>query len=129
MEHRCADGVPRVRVHAMCLPDSRVGMSSLKPQGGTGHVGQHDGHGRRLARALRDARRRRAVATGRLEPPVPSSSLTLKGTPMNIRTMADPDLMGDEIFQHQHGDWEQNYRDEVPRCTHPRWVDTSPSAT
>jgi ribosomal protein S18 acetylase RimI-like enzyme len=60
---------------------------------------------------------------------------------MNIRTMADPDLptlismtietfrpfyegyvhdlMGDEVFAHQHGDWEQDYRDEVPTLHAP----------
>ena len=29
------------------------------------------------------------------------------------------DLMGDEIFEHQHGDWEQDYRDEVPTLHDP----------
>ncbi len=23
-------------------------------------------------------------------------------------------LLGDEVFSHQHGQWEQDYRDEVP---------------
>ena len=29
------------------------------------------------------------------------------------------DLMGEEIFEHQHGDWEQDYRDEVPTLHDP----------
>lgn len=29
------------------------------------------------------------------------------------------DLMGDELFEHQHGDWEQDYREEVPRLHAP----------
>jgi ribosomal protein S18 acetylase RimI-like enzyme len=28
-------------------------------------------------------------------------------------------LLGDEIFQHQHGQWEQDYRDEVPTLHNP----------
>ena len=29
------------------------------------------------------------------------------------------DLFGDEIFEHQHGTWEQDYRDEVPTLHSP----------
>lgn len=29
------------------------------------------------------------------------------------------DLMGDELFEHQHGTWEQDYRDEVPTLHYP----------
>jgi ribosomal protein S18 acetylase RimI-like enzyme len=28
-------------------------------------------------------------------------------------------LLGDEVFQHQHGQWEQDYRDEVPTLHDP----------
>jgi len=60
---------------------------------------------------------------------------------MNIRTMVDPDLprlisltietfrpfyedyvhhlMGDEVFEHQHGHWQQDYRDELPALHDP----------
>lgn len=60
---------------------------------------------------------------------------------MNIRTMTDSDLprlveltietfrpfyegyvhdlMGDQLFEHQHGTWEQDYRDEVPTLHDP----------
>lgn len=29
------------------------------------------------------------------------------------------ELLGDEVFEHQHGDWEQDYRDEVPTLHDP----------
>jgi len=67
--------------------------------------------------------------------------LTPKGMCVNIRTMVESDLpalieltietfrpfyegyvhdlMGDELFEHQHGDWEQDYRDDVPTLHDP----------
>lgn len=57
----------------------------------------------------------RPFADGDLQPVVELTIETFR--PFYEQTV--PEMMGEEIFAHQHGHWEQDYRDEVPTWHDP----------